>query len=105
MPEKTVSTMPGSQYASLFYISDWQDFEYASSIKYVRVLSMLWFSYNNIIIIVTNIRITLEFLSARFVHPGAPQLTISSFSNTSYNIRIIKANKPLIFSFLTRVTS
>ena len=32
-------------------------------------------SYNNIII-VTNV-IILEFLSAGFIHPGAPQLTTS----------------------------
>ena len=30
------------------------------------------YSFNNIIIIVTNV-IILEFLSARFVRPGAPQ--------------------------------
>ena len=34
---------------------------------YARVLNMPWYGYN---IIVTNV-ITLEFLSARFVHPGA----------------------------------
>ena len=38
---------------------------------------MLQYSYGNIII-VANI-IILEFLSARFVHPGALQLTILSF--------------------------
>ena len=35
------------------------------------------YSCNNIIIIVTNV--ILEFLSARFVHPGARQLTILFF--------------------------
>ena len=37
----------------------------------------------------------LEFLSARFVHPDAPQITILSFFNinTNQNIRITKANK------------
>ena len=35
------------------------------------------YSYNDIIIIITNV-IILEFLSARFVHPGAPELTILS---------------------------
>ena len=39
---------------------------------------MLQYSYNNIVIIVTN-AIWLEFLSARFVHPGTLQLTILSF--------------------------
>ena len=34
------------------------------------VLIMPRYSYNNIIIIVTNV-IILEFFSARFVHPGA----------------------------------
>ena len=35
---------------------------------------MLWYKYNNIIIIVTN-TIILEFLSAQFVRSVAPQLT------------------------------
>ena len=39
---------------------------------------MLWYSYNNIIIIVDNV-ILLELLSAPFVHAGAPQLTILWF--------------------------
>ena len=51
----------------------WQGLEYVSGIKYAKVLNMLQYSYNNIIIIVTVI--ILEFLSARFVHPGAGQLT------------------------------
>ena len=38
----------------------------------------LYLSYNKIIINVTNV-IILEFLSARFVHPGALQLIILSF--------------------------
>ena len=37
---------------------------------YAKFLSMPRYRYNNIIIIVTNV-ITLEFLSARFVHPDA----------------------------------
>ena len=37
---------------------------------YARVLNISRYSYNNIIIIVTN-DILLEFLSAQFVHPGA----------------------------------
>ena len=36
------------------------------------------YSYNNIIVITTNF-IILEFLSARFVHPGARQVTIFFF--------------------------
>ena len=47
----------------------WQGFEYATSIKYIRV--MPWYSYNNIIIIVNNV-ITLEFLPVRLVHPANP---------------------------------
>ena len=39
---------------------------------------MLGYSYNNVIIIITNV-VLLEFLFARFVHPGALQLTILSF--------------------------
>ena len=54
-----------------------QGFEYVSGIKYGRVLNMLRYSYNKIII-VSNV-IILEFLSARFVHSGTPQLIILSF--------------------------
>ena len=43
---------------------------------------MLRYSYNNIIVIVTNVA-TLEFLSARFVHLSALELTILSFFDTS----------------------
>ena len=66
-----------------FIILDiWQNFDYAPGIKYARVLSMLRYSYNNVIIIVTNV-IMLEFFSARFVRLGPSQLTILSFFNTS----------------------
>ena len=44
----------------------------------MRTLYIPEYSYNNIIIIVTKAFIS-EFLSARFVHPGAPQPTIPSF--------------------------
>ena len=44
----------------LSILDTWQGFEYA--LVYARVLNMLHYSYNNIIIIVTNV-ITLEFLS------------------------------------------
>ena len=55
-------------------ISDsWHSFEYVSGIKYAEVLNMPWYSYNNIIIIVTKI-VILEFLPARFIHSGFPQL-------------------------------
>ena len=37
---------------------------------YTRVLNMPQYSYNNIIIIQTDV-IVLEFFSARFIHPGA----------------------------------
>ena len=37
---------------------------------YAKVVNMPQYSYNNIIIIATNL-IILEFLSTRFVHPGA----------------------------------
>ena len=46
------------------------------------------YSYNNIIIIVANV-IILEFLSARFVHPGTLQL--NTFFNTTWNTRTTKA--------------
>ena len=55
----------------LIILDIWQGFEYASSTKYVRVLNMPLYCYNNIIIIVTNV-IILEFLPAQFVHSGAP---------------------------------
>ena len=51
-------------------------FEYAWGIKYASGLSIPQYSYNNII--VTNV-IILEFLSARFVHLDALQLTILYF--------------------------
>ena len=66
----------------LIILEIWQGFEYVSGIKFASVLNMSRNSYNNIIIIVTNVNI-LEFLSAWFVHPGAPQLTILYFFNTS----------------------
>ena len=50
----------------------------ASEIEYTRVLNMLQYSYNNMIIIITNV-IILDFLFYRFVHPGARQLTILYF--------------------------
>ena len=52
---------------------------YASGIKSARVLNMLLYSYNNIIIVINVV--ILEFLSAQFIYLGAPQLTILSFLN------------------------
>ena len=66
----------------------WQDFEYALGSQYARILHMPQYSYNNIIIIVTNV-IILEFLSARFVHPGTLQL--NTFFNTTWDMRTTKA--------------
>ena len=60
----------------LIMLGIWQGFEYAPDIKYTKVVNMLWYCYNNII--VTNV-ILLEFLPARFVHSGVLQLTILSF--------------------------
>ena len=54
--------------------------KYVSGIKYDRFLNMLRYSYSDIVIIVSNI-IILEFLLARFVHLGTPQLTTLSFRN------------------------
>ena len=66
----------------LIILHFWQGFEYASDTKYVSVLDMLEYSYNNIIIIIiiiiTNF-IILEFLFGWFVYPGALQLTNLSF--------------------------
>ena len=61
---------------------------------------MLRYSCNNDIIMVTNIAI-LELLSARFVYPGAPQLTILSFFSHELEVtRITKANKHSSRTFL-----
>ena len=66
-----------SVFSDLIILDIWQGFEYASGIKYARVLNMLRYSYSNIII-VTNV-ILLEFLPARIVLLGAPQITVLSF--------------------------
>ena len=60
----------------LIILNIWQGFEYASCIKYARVLNTPQCSYNNIII-VTNVM--LELLPAWFVHPGTSQLSIFFF--------------------------
>ena len=67
----------------LIILDIWHGFEYASDIKYARVLNILQYTYNKIIIIVTNI-VILEFLSAWFVRM---QLTILISFNTSYKIQ------------------
>ena len=64
-----------SQYASSSYIFD--RVLNMPRVLHARVLNMLQYSYNDIIII-TNV-IILEFFSAQFVHPAALQLTILSF--------------------------
>ena len=75
MPE-TVLTM--SESSICLIISDiWKGFQCASAIKYVRFHNILRYIYNNIVF-ETNV-IILEFMSARYVHTGAPQLTIFSF--------------------------
>ena len=43
-----------------------------SGIRYPRVLNMMRYSYNNVIIIVTNVFI-LEFFSSGFVYLGTPK--------------------------------
>ena len=52
---------------------------------YVRVLNMLWYSSNNIIIIVANVIIS-EFLSARFIHPGALLYSFVISADLLYNL-------------------
>ena len=59
----------------LIILDTWKGFEYGSDIKYAKVMSR--YNYNSIITIVTNV-IMLVFLSARFVHPSAPQLSINT---------------------------
>ena len=61
----------------LIILDIWRGFEYASAIKNAEVLNKLRYSYSNIII-VTNIGI-LELSSVRFLHPGAPQITVPAF--------------------------
>ena len=61
------------------------------------VLNLLGYSYdNNNFIIATNATI-LEFLSAPFAHGDTQKLSILSFFNTSYNIRITKAFNKFFF--------
>ena len=81
MPEWTVLTIPG--FSICLIILDIS--QYTPDIKYARTLNLLPYSYNNI---VTNV-VLLEFLSAQFVYPGAPQLTILSFLT---QVRITKDN-------------
>ena len=57
---ETVVAMPGFSIC-LITLNIWQGFEYDSGVN------MLRYCYNNIIIVVANV-ITLEFLSARFLH-------------------------------------
>ena len=71
-------TMPGFSIC-IIILDIWQGFDYVSGIEYARVLNTPRYSYNDIIIVT----VMSEFLSARFVQPGAPQLTILSFYNTS----------------------
>ena len=73
--------MPGFSMC-LIILDIWQGFECFSGVIYKKVLNMLWDSYNNITIIMTNV-IILDFLFDRFVHLGTPQLNILYFLNTS----------------------
>ena len=63
----------GSQYASSSFI-----FERVLSVLSVLNILRFWI-YHDIAITTLYNAIILEFLSARFVHPGSPQLTILSF--------------------------
>ena len=60
----------------------WLSFEYAWDVKCASVLNIPRRHSYNSIIIVTNVFV-LEFLSAQIVHPGAPQLNVLPFFNTS----------------------
>ena len=70
--------MPGFS-TCLIIVDIWQGFEYATGITHATILNMQQYSYNKIIIFVTNIA-TFELFSLQFVHSGAQQLTILSFS-------------------------
>ena len=74
MSELAVLNMPGFS-MKLIILDIWKGFQYATENKCARVLNISRYSYNNPIIVVANV-IILKFLSARFVDPGAPQLTI-----------------------------
>ena len=63
---------------------------------------MLRYSYNNIIVIVTNV-VILEFFSALFVHPGILQLTILYFFKHELEYRSNETFNKLFF--LTELTS
>ena len=76
MLEQTVLIMLGFSIC-LIILDIWQGFGHASGIKCVGALYVPQYSYNNIIV-VANV-ILLQFLSSRFVYPGAPQLTILYF--------------------------
>ena len=67
------------------------EYSWINCSDYARVLNMLQYSYNNIIIFVTKF-IRLEFLS----------VTILSLFNTSWNTGIMKASKLLIRFFLLK---
>ena len=70
--------VPEFAWKYLMILDIWQGLEYTSDIKYFSILKMPWYSYNNIITIVTNV-IILELFSVRFVPLGAAQLSILSF--------------------------
>ena len=77
----------------------WQKFEYVAGIKYTRVLNMSRYSYNNILIIVTNV-MALEFFSTWICMSTRSVTNNFIFFYTSYNINLTKYNKFLIkFSF------
>ena len=63
-------------------LDTWHGFEYTTGIKYAGAMNMMRFSYNYIIVIVTNV-VTLESLSAWFVHSSPPKLTNLIFFNMS----------------------
>ena len=89
-------TMPAFSIC-LIILDIWQGFQHVAVIKYSRVLNVLQYGYNTII--VANNVIILEFLPAWFVHPFALQPTILSFLNKSSDRRLTKANKVLIDFF------
>ena len=70
--------VPEFAWKYLMILDIWQGLEYTSDIKYFSILNMPWYSYNNLITIVTNV-IILELFSVWFVPLGAAQLSILSF--------------------------
>ena len=78
----------------LIILDTWQGFEYASDIEYTRVLNMLRYSYNYVIIIIINVNnIFLICLICTFRHSATNNL---SFYNRVLNMLRYSYNNVII---------